>query len=43
MYGFYMILTVNCYNFQFIFVMVNCCFLCGTDWILKFYLDELRL
>jgi hypothetical protein len=22
--------------------MVKCCFLCGTDWILKYYLDELR-
>jgi hypothetical protein len=27
-----------------IFVMVKVlCFICGTDWILKYYLDELRL
>jgi hypothetical protein len=23
--------------------MEKCCFLCGTDWIFKYYLDELRL
>jgi hypothetical protein len=28
---------------QLIFVMVKNCFLCGTDWILKYYEDELRL
>jgi hypothetical protein len=28
---------------QLIFVMLKTlCFLCGTDWILKYYLDELR-
>jgi hypothetical protein len=28
---------------QLIFVMVKSCFLCGTDWILKYHLDQLRL
>jgi hypothetical protein len=48
-YGFRMILTVNCdYLLEQREPVDLCdgevlCFLCGTDWILKYYLDELRL
>jgi hypothetical protein len=43
-----MILTVNGDYFlnsihQLIFITVKSCFLCGADWILKYYLDKLRL
>jgi hypothetical protein len=43
---FRMILSVNSDYFpnsvnQLIAVMVKCCFLCGTDLISKYYLDEL--
>jgi hypothetical protein len=36
------IISLNSVN-QLIFVMVKMCFLCGMDWILKYYLDEFRL
>jgi hypothetical protein len=44
-----MILTVNSDYFLKQYYVVDLCngeelyFLCGTDWILKYYLDELRL
>jgi hypothetical protein len=48
MYGSLVILSVNSDYFlndtnQLIFVMVKCCLLWGTDRILKYYLDEIRL
>jgi hypothetical protein len=49
MYEFRMILTVNSdYFLKQRWPVDLCngeelCFLCGTDWILKYYLDELRL
>jgi hypothetical protein len=48
-YGFHMILRVNSEYFLKQRQPVDLCngevwcFLCGTDWILKYYLDELRL
>jgi hypothetical protein len=44
-----MILTVNSYYFLKQLQPIDLCngevlcFVCGTDWIIKYYLDELRL